>query len=190
MTEGKTLRELNVQPGDVVQYIPMGGHSVIREWRDGRCYSEGNGFPFDDAADFRVVVSAALPPGHVRLASGEVVDLTANRVAHGLLEPEVRAAMEAHGGPFDIYTLVGWNPWQNYTINGKASAFHPSSVIRVRPAPAVRTVVTSGYGRDGEFWSGPKSSPLDTHRLTITLDVNGQPDCAVPVLLEKIGGDL
>jgi hypothetical protein len=57
---GKTLKELNVQVGDVVQYIPLGGISTITEICDGRYYNDGHhrDYPLVASADFTLISRA------------------------------------------------------------------------------------------------------------------------------------
>jgi len=57
---GKTLKELNVQVGDVVEYILMGGKSTVTEVRNGKYYGTGESpdCPYCEDADFRIISRA------------------------------------------------------------------------------------------------------------------------------------
>jgi hypothetical protein len=57
---GKTLKELNVQVGDVVQYIPLGGITTIRKIHGIKYYGTGDNpdIPYTDDPDFTLVSRA------------------------------------------------------------------------------------------------------------------------------------
>ncbi len=57
---GKTLKELNVKPGDVVRYIPLGGISTITHIKEGKYYGDGShrNNPYSDDLDYEVVSRA------------------------------------------------------------------------------------------------------------------------------------
>lgn len=64
----------------------------------------------------------------------EAIDLTSNMIAHGLLRehyPEVAAAMEAHGGPYEMYGHLGWS-------ETTCPTFCPVNTYRVKPQPPTK----------------------------------------------------
>ena len=194
-----TLRELNVQPGDVVEYVSgsrSAKHYAGTTWRcldrhpkghtEKTCvyYEKGseNGYiPADnDTWQFRIISRAtpALPFGHARLPSGAVVDLTAITTPFGLLDevygPGAQEALRAHGGP-----------WEGWCEGAKWEKIHDpywsvTSTYRVKPqppAPVVKTV-TLLTGAVYNWVAEPENECGDrnTHRITFDL-IDGDPDC-------------
>jgi hypothetical protein len=72
-----------------------------------------------------------LPYGHARLPDGSVVDLTANTEAHGLMDPDKRAAMEAHKGEIEHW-LGNKGEWSRVRV----PSWCDDTAYRVAPAPA------------------------------------------------------
>jgi hypothetical protein len=72
-----------------------------------------------------------LPYGHARLPDGSVVDLCDNREAHGLMSPDKRAAMEAHGGPYERFNAP--NFWCK--LKDKPHHWFADHIYRVAPKP-------------------------------------------------------
>lgn len=60
MSEIGTLKELNVQPGDVVEYVETGHKSTVTRIENGRYYGDGplSGCPYVEDGDFRIVSRA------------------------------------------------------------------------------------------------------------------------------------
>lgn len=131
--ETGTLKELNVQPGDVVEYAGYcKRRATIAGWRNGRCYSTdqeiGSAVSLDSTGAWRIV-SRATPP----------VDLTAITTPFGLLDPATQEALRAHGGPYEVLCGDGWcivnKPrWLSWIA------------YRIKPAPIRETVKRSLHG--------------------------------------------
>ena len=182
-----TLRELNVQPGDVVECVSVPG--AWAEWTVGKQYTAtSDGLPGDKSgpqkssvSTFRIISRAtpAMPFGHARLPSGAVVDLTAITTPFGLLDevygPGAQEALRAHGGP-----------WEGWCEGAKWEKIHDpywsvTSTYRVKPqppAPVVKTV-TLLTGAVYNWVAEPENECGDrnTHRITFDL-IDGKPDCA------------
>jgi len=105
---------------------------------------------------------APLPYGHVRLASGAVVDLTAITVPFGLLDAETQDALKKHDGPYEAYQHPGWElaypTWLGYMV------------YRVKsqpPAPVVGEMVMTGWIACRGPTFSYREMENDTHRMTI-----------------------
>lgn len=55
-------------------------------------------------------------------------DLTAITTPFGLLDPETQAAMKAHGGPLEIFTVAMW-------VDSASAHFDGSRAYRAKPVP-------------------------------------------------------
>ena len=60
--------------------------------------------------------------------TSNLVDLTAITTPYGLLDRETQEALEAHGGPYEMYTGDGWRQ-RNHPSWGETCTY------RVKPAP-------------------------------------------------------
>ena len=131
-----TLKGLNVQPGDVVEYTAIGEPYMTHQtftfaaWVDGIPYSTDQelGNPdehlrTDGRAVFRII-SRANPP----------LDLTAITTPFGLLDAATQDALRAHGGPYEAFVAHGG--W--FTCLPEFA--YPDRVIRVKPTPKRETV--------------------------------------------------
>ena len=60
MSKIGTLKELNVQPGDVVEYVETGHTSTVTRIENDRYYGDGplSGCPYVEDGDFRIVSRA------------------------------------------------------------------------------------------------------------------------------------
>jgi hypothetical protein len=61
-----------------------------------------------------------------------MTDLTKITTPFGLLDPETREALKAHGGPYEYYSLQGWFP-ASFAIS-----LSPHLVFRVKPQPTTK----------------------------------------------------
>ena len=143
MTEQGTLKELNVKPGDVVEWLDLEkdniftviSASVITEGLyqgEVRARLEGYGGGIFDKEQFRIISRAAqATPTH---------DLTAITTPFGLLDEATQEALRAHGGPYEAFGWAGFvacDPqWKN-TIT-----------YRVKPSPVRKTVRTEANMTD------------------------------------------
>ena len=157
-----TLKGLNVQPGDVVEYAGYNKRrATVAGWHNGRCYPTGADFggaiSLDSTGAWRIV-SRATPP----------VDLTALEKPFGLLDAATQDALRAHGGKIECLEAHGWSEthwptWQRHLT------------YRVKPAPKRETVTQDGWlCDDGDFWAGQQTDRTPVRR---TFDrVDGQID--------------
>ena len=133
----QSLGDLALIEGDEVWAFDFPGlrftflrHTHVYEFRS----HLGGYYGFDRAKQVRRIscaTPAPLPRHKARLPSGEVVDLTQNTEAQGLMHPDKRKAMEAHGGPYErFFGAKGWEAliWQPSWVG--------SAIYRVAPAPA------------------------------------------------------
>ena len=177
-----TLKELNVQAGDVVRWPdgpPQGLITVIsaevstEDAFAGQVRAElsGYGWGIFDGEIFTIIsraqeapaslpITPDLPYGHVTLSDGRTVDLTANRVRCDLMDPEELQAMKDHGGPYEIWDEAKWREWCN-------PAWAAWSTYRVAPMPVVETVALYGKLYIGAFAIAQQEG--DTHRITLTI---------------------
>lgn len=129
--ETGTLKELNVQPGDVVEYIPSRGKSKVGRIENGLYYPEGSDDPYLRDPDFRIISRAKHP-----------LDLTAITAPFGLLDdvhgPGAQDALRAHGGPYEWFGHRGWQ-----TAGGNVDCWVWSNTYRVKPQPKRETVTHS-----------------------------------------------
>ena len=57
---GKTLKDLNVKVGDVVEYIPFGGQTTVSRYENGKYYGSGMSpnSPYSQGDGFRIISRA------------------------------------------------------------------------------------------------------------------------------------
>lgn len=167
-----TLRDLNVQPGDVVEYFACRGGSVDYGPVDAAWIEYAASWREAASPHWRIISRAAqpLPHGHARLPSGEIIDLTAITTPFGLLPADVQQALRDHGGPYHAFKLNNGYEWVDV-----ASIAVGALAYRVRPLPPepkVEEVVLYWYA--GECASSLRMGK-DTHRITLNLR-DGVPD--------------
>ena len=175
-----TLKELNVQAGDVVRRpdgpaqgpMTVISAEVLTEGAFAgqvRAELSGDGCGIFDGEIFTLISRAQeapaslpstpdLPYGHVTL-DGRTVDLTSNRVRCDLMDPEELQAMKDHAGPYEIWD-GGWKDWDSPAWSGWGT-------YRVAPEPVVETVVIHGDPKIGSW--GRTQHEWDTHRITLTI---------------------
>jgi len=163
MTKIGTLAELNVHPGDVVEYVKTGIRTTVTHIVNGRYYGTGDNpeFPYSEDPVFRIISRATPTPklwrdmtpeekGALLLAAheGKVIEWID-------IDPELRAFNDDN--------------WRSCAAVGKFDRY----AYRVKPEPKVDTVA---IGWDG---SGPAKGVFccDTHRITFNL-IDGKPDCS------------
>jgi hypothetical protein len=161
-TEYKTLRELDVKPGDVVEFNG-GVVRTISGWADGKCY----------ATDLLFGGSSYLSGRDAwRIISRAPRDDTADDkpVLWGDMTPEEKGALLlAHHEKKEIECLstkdeAGW-------IHTPYPAWQADLFYRIKPEPKVK-VVTQDFAVDGALiWA----SIDPTHRITFTT-IDGKPD--------------
>ena len=178
-----TLKELNVQAGDVVRWPdgpPQGPITVIsaevstEDAFAGQVRAElsGYGWGIFDGEIFTIISRAQeapaslpstpdLPYGHVTLSDGRTVDLTANRVRCDLMDPEELQAMKDHGGPYEFWC---GSEWHNLPF---VPSWTKEYTYRVAPKPVVETLVIHGDPKIGSW--GRTQHEWDTHRITLTI---------------------
>ena len=141
--ETRTLKELNVKPGDVVECVDHGvteDHLTVGKYYGivngpmiqtdkGKWWGEGGlahtGFPM--LAKFRIISRAAQP----------TPDLTAITTPFGLLDEATQEALRAHGGPYEWWNGEVWNYAEKACAFSSAS---PAFAYRVKPEPKRETV--------------------------------------------------
>lgn len=157
--ETGTLKELNVQPGDVVEYVPLGGRSVVGRFENGRWYEKGKDEPYVCDPSFRII-SRATPS----------IDLTAITTPFGLLDEATQDALRAHGGPYERYTDDG--KWTTAHI----PVWYRGNAYRVKPAPK-RETVTRDMWADDETGLTYREERPGTTPIRITVEkVDGKAD--------------
>jgi hypothetical protein len=85
----------------------------------------------------------------------------------GLMPPETQEAMKAHGGPWEVFTGVGWRDCLDLS-------WYENHAYRVKPAP-IRRTVTLYFRLDERAYQERLDN--DTHRFIVPL-IDGKPDCA------------
>lgn len=147
-----TLRELNVQPGDVVEFIYGGSDNPTakEQFESGTIQGnlsvmiKGHGvFTHDSDAIFHILsrtYSFELPHGHAKLVpSGELVDLTTIATPLGLLDEVygtgTQDALRAHGGPYEMFSRDGWS-----NAGGAHNRWRSDVVFRVKAVPKLENI--------------------------------------------------
>ena len=141
-----TLLELDVKPGDLVEYTMTGRVTTVTRF-DGSDYFGTGGnpdAPYSQTAVFRLVSRAPAADAddatiqRVMQASAPDVDLTSITTPFGLLPPETQAALKAHDGVVECFTRHGewelcrWPAWLVETS------------YRAAPRPKVKTHAVDG----------------------------------------------
>jgi hypothetical protein len=168
--DGKTWRELDLQPGDKVRLVRGGkntNHQVVCDpYAVGIVGREivgikGHGNFTSEYDALFVVLSRADAPPDLSNPLGQVF---------GLMPLETQEAMEEaydNGANVDFHCDGAWEECDDPSWN-------LSIAYRVKPAP-IRETVTFHYNR-GEFPSTFQTA-RDTHTITFDL-IDGKPDCA------------
>lgn len=160
--EYKTLRELDVKPGDVVQ--DAGAYkeivSSVLAGRN-RVYFEGDSWSCYDGARMWRIVSRASRNETLKLWR----DMTPEERGALLLAHHEGKVIESRAGNMD-----GWEV-------ATAPVWHPDGFYRIRPEPKLETVTLGGAYAKGMGWIFGSTHPIDiTHRITFDL-IDGKPYC-------------
>ncbi len=153
--EYKTLLELDVQPGDVVEdeygFRKTVGHNSTGEF----CHMTDQSMSFWGSPIWRIVSrSPDTPkPWHDMTPEEKGALLLANH------DGKVIEIVDSSTGAWVPARVPGW--W-------------PPAAYRVRPEPKPETVTLHGNATD-EVW-GRGTTEYDTHRITFDL-IDGRPDC-------------
>ncbi len=177
MTEGKTLAELDVKPGDVVRYDNLeyevmhpDGHpwlNVTRIWgKRGSCDNW-----IDETCPYCTIVSRAEPD--TPKTWGEMSDAEKGALLLGAFNKFV---IEWHSPP-----TGNWCECGNVIIGNFADGI----AYRIKPPSPVRETVTL-TGIAPTFFNASHSG-CDTHSITFTT-IDGKPDCA-SIKMEAIGDE-
>jgi len=155
---GKTLKELNVQPGDVVTWwvgervgvanfvytVGIGNDGVFVDAADGQRLSGGT--------NWHLISRASDTPKLWR-------DMT----------PEEKGALLLAHHEGKVIEFCNDGEWDE----ANTPAWHPDFAYRVSPEPKVETVIL--YGGDHSSWVSYIRDG-DSHRITFNL-IDGKPDC-------------
>jgi len=87
-------------------------------------------------------------------------DLTKIEKPFGLLDAETKAALNAHGGPYEWVTSGGW-------VEIECQGWIPAMTYRVKPQSVRGEVVLTGMYENGEWSFGAVVLREDTHRITL-----------------------
>lgn len=187
--KGKTLKELDVKPGDVVQFIgdkdfPEDSPFTIQGWSDGDCYDTtqelGDGMDMlrDDAV-FRLISRAS----DTTEALEELAELDSEEIAG----PKTFGEMsDAEKGALLLSKLNGVDV-QYSSLN--KSAGHPGgwqdqggrwffvddTYYRIKPESVVREVALTGKVAQKWIFTDTEAYDTDTYRITFTT-TDGKPD--------------
>ncbi|UNY40293.1 hypothetical protein KLEP181_gp59 [Paracoccus phage vB_PmaP_KLEP18-1] len=145
-----TLKELNVQPGDVV--TPAGWDIGLTMGKDYQVVDRGDGpFFIDDDGD-----AVEIPVMRIVSRATPAIDLTAITTPFGLLDAATQEALRAHGGPYEYFYMGEW--YETDTIDDRDTHW----VHRVKPAPKRETVVFDGWiwNDDGRIWLVEADTPV------------------------------
>ena len=157
-----TLKELDVKPGDVVEYVPSGNKTTVTYIFGDQYYGDGENSeqPYTDRPLFRVVSRASA--GHHKLWK----DMT----------PEEKGALllAHHEGKIIQFWYSGMKGWTDNA--GHPPNWFKDTAYRVKPEPVVETVTL--FGQAGFCWafSHLQENDGDTHHITFDL-IDGKPDC-------------
>ena len=164
--ETGTLRELNVKPGDVVEFVTGsagfedytkkygGTYSVVDADGDTKQHSDGSqGWCNESSHKFRIISRASDTPK----TWGEMTDAEKGALLLAAHEGKVIESKYAHE-----------SQWYSYELRWDED----------RPEPVRETVTLYGceFKEDGWLFSPDKMPDGDTHRITFTL-TDGTPDC-------------
>lgn len=167
-----TLEELNVKPGDVVEYVPTGNYHTVLE---GKRLTISNGntvdyeYNWDCSKYFRIVSSASDKPKLWR-------DMTPEEKGALLLAHHEGKQIEVNR---EILECGEW--WEDHYPE-----WMHNYAYRIKPEPKVEAV-NQGYktNSSGRFVT---TSSLDhaTHVVTFNL-IDGEPDCT-SIKMGKLSG--
>ena len=195
-----TLHDLQVGPGDVVEYDGTWGGEVKRHtiagWVGDKCYHMGQDFggacsmnlnscwriisrASDDTLGERATVEniAEKAPVNVTM-TGLYEDFSPPKLRRDMTDEEKGALLLAHCEVKVIGVDYGHGcGWES--VDGPV--WWDSVAYRVKPEPVRETVKL--YGRvNSSVWG--KICPEDTHRITFDL-IDGEPDCS-SIKMEKV----
>lgn len=156
-----TLKELDVKPGDVVEYIPKCDSYTIAEneriiFEDGKTLRY---WAWNTCSDWRIISRASDNPKLWR-------DMTPEEKGSLLLAAHEGKVIEGRNETWDD------DCWMTIP----KPSWNESSAYRVRPEPKVETVTIYGSPSKHVQWCLEQCG-LDTHRITFNT-INGKPDCA------------
>lgn len=165
-----TLKELDVKPGDVVEWVSGYDerYTYPHEPKEARVWADGKLRVFGiDTNKCRAkwrIISRAKP------------DTDKPRTWAELTAEEKGALLLAHheGGIIEYYRHGEWE-----TAAGNDPGWFGGDAYRIRPAEPVRDVVTlygGAYDDLGCIFDDTQLDDTDTHRITFTT-INGNPDC-------------
>jgi len=153
--EYKTLRELDVKPGDVVRNN-VARTEIIADTSGHECSMESGYTWLWDNPVWRIVSRASDTPKLLR-------DMT---------DAEIGALVRANNEGKVIEGL--WIDEETWTVLSEAHFHNMNMAYRVRPEPKRETVMLHGSVTD-ELW-GRAQTGYDTYRITFDL-IDGKPDC-------------
>ncbi|MGO4917680.1 hypothetical protein [Pseudogemmobacter sp. W21_MBD1_M6] len=155
MTNGKTLRDLDVMARDVLSHpILQKKCTVSSVVAGGVIFDDGCGYSADTIG--WSLVSRAEPE-----PKPEPIDLTAIKTPIGLLDEATQQALRDHGGPYQAYMYRGWED--------AVPGWNSSIAYRVKPTPKVETV-TLYFGHNISDDATTQRHKLDTHKITLTIN--------------------
>ena len=153
--EYKTLRELDVQPGDVVEdeygFRKTVGHNSTGEF----CHMTDQSMSFWGSPIWRIVSRASDTPKPIR----DMTDAEIGALVRAKNEGKAIEVADTFNGAWEPAPQPGW---------------YASVAYRVSPEPKRETVTLHGSVTD-EVW-GRGTMEYDTHRITFDL-IDGRPDC-------------
>ena len=191
-SEYKTLRELDVKPGDVVEYGPGGGVTTVTHIADGLYYGDGNraDCPYCEDAAFRIVSRA--PRDNSDLPSGmawtPLRDNDTPKMWRDMTPEEKGALLLAHheGKAIEVYNAnTGeWREVRAEWIYYKA--------YRIRPEPKRETVSYEWNCSYGFYGNDGPNDPKTNRNVTLPLIDGDLPAGTYPsaegheIIVEKI----
>lgn len=173
MTKIGTLKELNVKPGDVVEFVDgyLGMYPQYKGKRmvgraDGVSFDGTNGFARGNYHKFRIVSRAN---AHKLWRDMTPEEKGALLLAHH--EGKVIEWTWSFGSEFDMDSIRGTPVWSD------------THAYRIKPETKVETVTLYGSPVKHIQWCLEQCA-LDTHRITFNL-IDGEPDCT-SIKMEKL----
>ena len=155
--ETGTLKELNLKPGDVVEYAHEDQYIVCEgnklQWSDGTIKD----YLCWDTGQFTLVSRAPTP------------DLTAVTTPFGLLDAATQEALRAHGGPYEMWDGAEWDEG--------IPSWYGDSTYRVQPKPESETITCNAYVHPSGIISKIESDTPQPVRVTFNR-INGVIDLA------------
>ena len=143
--ETGTLKELNVKPGDVVEYAHENQYIVCEgnklQWSDGTIKD----YLCWDTGKFTLVSRAP--------------DLTAITTPFGLLDEATQDVLRAHGGPYEMWDGAEWDEgipswYGDYTYRVKPGPVIEIETMKITNADGMPMAYVSVTTRDGKpDWS-------------------------------------